>query len=109
VQRPILLGTGNVLLGKTFQLTATVTGTTNTSVNWSVNGIAGGSTTTGTISADGLYTAPPDMPSPANARITATSAASPASSASAQITITSDITIGISPGITNVELGTQQN
>jgi hypothetical protein len=40
------------------QFTATVTGTANASVNWTVDGIAGGSATVGTISASGLYTPP---------------------------------------------------
>ena len=43
---------------------ATVTGSTNTSVAWSVNGIAGGNATVGTITAAGLYTAPAAVPSP---------------------------------------------
>lgn len=40
------------------QFTATVTGSSNTSVTWTVDGIAGGSAAVGTISAAGLY-APP--------------------------------------------------
>lgn len=38
------------------QLTATVIGSANTSVTWTVDGIAGGSAAVGTISAAGLYT-----------------------------------------------------
>jgi hypothetical protein len=44
--------------------TATVTGSSNTNVTWSVNGIAGGNATLGTISAAGLYTAPNNLPAP---------------------------------------------
>lgn len=40
------------------QFTATVSGTTNTAVNWLVNGVTGGSSSTGTISSTGVYTAP---------------------------------------------------
>ncbi len=50
--------TASVARGATQQFTATVTGTTNQSVAWSVNGIVGGNSTVGTITADGLYTAP---------------------------------------------------
>ena len=50
--------TATVARGATQQFTATVTGTTNQSVAWSVNGIVGGNSTVGTITADGLYTAP---------------------------------------------------
>ena len=38
------------------QFTATVSGTTNHSVRWSVDGITGGNSTVGTISTSGIYT-----------------------------------------------------
>jgi len=50
-------------LGQTQQFQATVSGTSNTAVTWEVNSVVGGSSATGTISASGLYTAPPVMPS----------------------------------------------
>ena len=56
---------GSVLLGNTATFSAKVTNTTDTVVIWSVNGVAGGSATVGTITADGVYTAPADLPSPA--------------------------------------------
>ena len=40
------------------QFNATVSGTTNTSITWLVDGIIGGSSTVGTISTSGLYTPP---------------------------------------------------
>jgi hypothetical protein len=40
------------------QFTKTVSGTTNTSVRWTVDGITGGNSTVGTISTSGLYTPP---------------------------------------------------
>lgn len=73
-------------LSETFQFLATVTGTTNTAVNWSVNDVAGGNSTVGTISATGLYTAPATLPSPASATIKAVSAAD--NSRSANVTLT---------------------
>ena len=42
----------------TKQFTAQVQGGTNSAVTWQVNGVTGGSATTGIISAAGLYTAP---------------------------------------------------
>jgi len=42
----------------TQQFSATVSGTTNKAVSWSVNGISGGNATVGTISSAGLYSAP---------------------------------------------------
>ena len=63
--------------GGTVQFTATVTGTANTAVTWSVPGSAAAN---GTVTAGGLYTAP--AVTPANpVPVTATSVASPASTA----------------------------
>jgi hypothetical protein len=62
---------GSVLLGNATTFTAKVTNTTDTSVSWSVNGTAGGSATVGTITPDGAYTAPADLPSPATVQVTA--------------------------------------
>ena len=65
------------------QFTATVTGTTNTSVTWTV---AGGPSN-GTIATTGLYTAPASVPNPATVTVTATSQANPAKSATATVTV----------------------
>ena len=65
---------------------ATVSGSSNQSVNWFVGGIAGGNATVGTISASGVYTAPSQMPNPATAAIKAVSAAD--SNATATTTLT---------------------
>ena len=65
--------TANVRAGDTQTFAATVTGTTNTGVAWSVNGIIGGNATLGTISAVGLYTAPATLPTPNSVNVTATS------------------------------------
>ncbi|MGB9430990.1 MAG: right-handed parallel beta-helix repeat-containing protein [Candidatus Acidiferrum sp.] len=85
----------NVLLGNTQQLTATVTGTSNTAVTWSVNGISGGNPLVGTISSTGLFTAPQDLPKPANATIQATSVADTSASGNAVLTIASDINVKV--------------
>jgi hypothetical protein len=76
-------------VGTTVQYTATVTGTTNTAVTWSVNGVAGGSSSVGTITASGLYTAPAALPNPTTVAITATSQANTADVASTTLTLTS--------------------
>jgi hypothetical protein len=49
-------------VGSNYQFSTTVTGTTNTAVNWQVNGIAGGSATVGMIDSTGLYIAPGSIP-----------------------------------------------
>ena len=66
---------------------AFVSGTTNTSVAWSVNGVAGGNNTVGTISTAGLYTAPAQPPTPNVVTVTATTVAAPAASGSVLVTL----------------------
>jgi len=68
----------------TQQFNATVSGSTNTAVSWSV---AGG-TSNGTISATGLYTAPSLAPTPPQVTVTATSQADASKIASATVNIT---------------------
>jgi DNA-binding beta-propeller fold protein YncE len=55
-----------VLLGTSFRFVATPTGSTN-AVQWSVNGVANGNATVGTIDSTGLYTAPATRPVAASA------------------------------------------
>ena len=74
-------------VSQTTPFTDTVTGTTNTAVTWEVNNTAGGSATTGTISATGVYTAPTQVPSPATVTVTVVSQADTTKSASAQVTV----------------------
>jgi hypothetical protein len=69
-------GAFSVSLGATAQYTATVTGTTNQSVTWQVNGVTGGNAAYGYITPSGLYTAPAVMPSAGALTITAWSTAS---------------------------------
>jgi DNA-binding beta-propeller fold protein YncE len=72
--------------GETLQFVATVTGTSNTSVTWEVNGVAGGNAATaGTISAGGLYSVAPGITG--SETITALSGADGVSSDSASVTV----------------------
>lgn len=93
----------NVLLGNTQQFTATVTGSSNTSVTWSVSGVAGGNSTVGTITADGVYTAPADLPNPASVTVTATSQASSSASANSTVSVTSDIQVTVQASSSSVQ------
>ena len=77
----------NVRVGATQSFTASVTGTANQNVNWSVNGVAGGSAATGTISASGLYTAPVSLPNSNAITISAASAADSSASATSNVTL----------------------
>lgn len=100
--------TGTVLLGETLQFAATVSNSTDTSVTWSVNGVAGGSAQAGTISADGVYTAPFDLPAGGTVQVTATSHADSSKSATGRVTVSSDISVSLSPNVASVELGAKQ-
>lgn len=93
----------SILLGNTLQFNAMVSGTSNTAVTWSVNGIAGGNSSFGTINTNGLYTAPADLPNSAAVSITATSQADSSARGTASITITSDIAIAISSKPANTQ------
>ncbi len=79
--------TANVQEGSTLQFTATVTNSSN-AVSWLVNGVAGGSASTGTISSTGLYTAPVVIPSPASITVTAQLQSDTTISSNAVVTIT---------------------
>ena len=98
-----------VLLGNSAGFTASVSGTTDTVVSWAVNGIPGGNSAMGTISASGSYQAPAVLSSPANMQIVATSQADAQSSSSATVTVASDVQVQLSPRIASVALGTMQS
>lgn len=96
--------TANVRAGSSFNFSATVTGSSNTAVSWSVNTTAGGNAALGMIDSAGNYTAPGTLPSPNTISVTATSAADATKSASSAVTLlnpTPTLT-GISPASTNL-------
>jgi hypothetical protein len=80
-------GAASVRVRQTKQFSATVGGTTNTSVTWKVNGIAGGNGTVGTISQSGLYKAPNTVPASPVVSVTATAAADRSKTATASVTV----------------------
>ncbi|MGH9451899.1 MAG: hypothetical protein ACRD11_15420, partial [Terriglobia bacterium] len=47
-----------ILAGQSVQFTASVSGSSNTQVNWLVNGALGGNSSAGTIASGGYYSAP---------------------------------------------------
>ena len=86
---PVAVSMGSkasVRLGTTHKFSATVENALNKAVVWSVNGTQGGSAATGTIAADGTYTAPAVMP--AGGQVTVDAAAVALPSATAQATVT---------------------
>lgn len=66
--------------------TATVTGATG-GVTWSVNNVAGGNATVGTIDSSGRYRAPGTVPSPNVVTVRATSVSTPTANGAATVTV----------------------
>jgi arylsulfate sulfotransferase len=64
-------------LGQDQTLKFTVTGAGGAAVEWLVNGVAGGSSATGTVNSSGNYTAPARVPQSENVTVTVALAASP--------------------------------
>ena len=78
---------GVVVVGTTQQYLVYVGDIVPTTVTWSVNDIPGGNATVGTISATGLYTAPPVAPTPNVVTVKATSTVESSKFGTAQATI----------------------
>lgn len=89
----------------TQHFTATVAGTTNTAVTWSVPGGA----QNGAIDSNGVYTAPTIVPNPATISVLATSIADPTKSASAAVTLAATVTgITVSPARVTLQTNATQ-
>lgn len=100
------LASVSLLAGAQQRFSASVEGTTNTAVTWSVDSVAGGSTATGTITSAGMYTAPAQAGSHT---VTATSVADTSDSASAAVTVTATAsTLSISPASVGITPGKTQ-
>ena len=82
----------------TLPITAHVTGTTNTGLTWTVNGVTNGNATFGTITGTYsafTYTAPTTVPSPATFNLVATSNADVTKSVSLGVTISAGVVVAI--------------
>src|SRR5262249_6303791 len=72
--------------GAAQQFQAAVSGTSNTAVTWKVNGTVGGDSVSGTITANGLYTAPGAIPASGSVTVSALSQADNLTQGSATVT-----------------------
>jgi len=99
----------DLIVGKTQQFSARVSGNSNTAVSWQVAGIAGGNSTVGTINSSGLYTAPASLTNaPFSLAVTATAAVDATKAAQASVTLHNDLSVTLSPSATVVETFGQQ-
>lgn len=96
---------GTVKLAQTQQFAATVANSANTSVTWTVGGPGCTGIACGTIDASGLYSAPAVVPMPPSVSVTATAQADTTKSASAALTIGSDVAITVWPPAARVTVG----
>jgi hypothetical protein len=90
-------GSATVTLGSTSQYAATVSGSINQTVSWTVNQVAGGNAQLGTISTTGLYTAPATMPPSSRLSIAATSVADPTISSTISVTLQAPVPSPVGP------------
>jgi hypothetical protein len=77
----------NVRTGAGQPFAASVTGTTNQSVTWSVNGVVGGNATVGMVTNTGVYTAPAVPTNPNTITISAASVADSGASGTSDVTL----------------------
>lgn len=90
----------NVAAGSSTLFTASVTGTANQAVTWSVSGTSCSAAACGTIGSTGLYTAPASVPTPsAGVTVKAVSQADSTKSATATVTVT--VAVSVSPNPVN--------
>jgi len=85
----------------TQQFSASIAGVPTTAVTWSVNGVAGGSSASGTISSSGLYSAPAVAPVPATISVSAVSQTDSSLTGTASLRLT-----GLFAYVTNQSDGT---
>ncbi len=103
-----------VAVGTTRNFTATVTGSSELAVTWAVNGMAGGNATVGTISSQGVFTAPnAQPPAPSTVTIQATSIAISSAVGAAIVTVLPPpppppVSIAVAPSALSLTTGTSQ-
>jgi uncharacterized protein (DUF1800 family) len=98
--------TATIRVGSNESFAAVVSGATNTSVTWSVNSVAGGNATTGTIDSNGMYTAPASLPTPNTITVTATSAADTTQKGTSTVTLQNPIPVLTSVAPSPISTGT---
>ena len=105
IQVSVLPNPATIRAGSSQQFTASVSGTTNTSVAWSVNNVAGGNSSTGTISSSGMFTAPASLPDPNSITVQATSSADSSASGSSSITLLNPTPVLTAINPTSINVG----
>ena len=95
----------SVRVNNTINITPTVTGSQDTALTWTVNGIAGGNAQIGTISPQGVYTAPAVVPNPNIVVVQATSVDNPNSVMIVNVQVLNPVPILLSATPASVNTG----
>jgi hypothetical protein len=101
-------GSASVKINTMQQFSATVFNAADQSVSWSVNGVNGGSMTTGWITSSGQYTAPTAVPSPATVTVQATSLIAPTAIGTATVTIAAPLPVKVTISPKTASVATRQ-
>jgi uncharacterized protein (DUF1800 family) len=95
----------SVRVNNTINITPTVTGSQDTALTWTVNGITGGNPQIGTISPQGVYTAPAVVPNPNIVVVQATSVDNPNSVMIVNVQVLNPVPILLSATPASVNIG----
>ena len=95
----------SVRVNNTITITPTVTGSQDTALTWTVNGIAGGNAQIGTINAKGVYTAPAVVPNPNLVVVQATSVDNPNSITIVNVQVLNPVPILLTATPSTVNIG----
>ena len=95
----------SVRVNNAITITPTVTGSQDTALTWTVNGIPGGNSTIGTINAQGVYTAPSVVPNPNLVVVQATSVDNPNSLTIVNVQVLNPVPILLAAAPVNLNIG----
>jgi uncharacterized protein (DUF1800 family) len=95
----------SVRVNNSINIVPTVTGSQDTALTWTVNGLAGGNAQIGTISAKGVYTAPAVVPNPNLVVVQATSVDNPNSTMIVNVQVLNPVPTLLSATPTSLNIG----
>ncbi len=95
----------SVRVNNTITITPTVTGSQDTALTWTVNGIPGGNATIGTINPQGVYTAPAVVPNPNLVVVQATSVDNPNAVTIVNVQVLNPVPVLLTAAPVNLNIG----
>ena len=95
----------SVRVNNTITITPTVTGSQDTALTWTVNGIAGGNSQIGTINGQGVFTAPAVVPVPNLVVVQATSVDNPSVTTIVNVQVLNPVPVLLNAAPTQLNIG----